>query len=172
MTLIRRETDRDHAAVHALQDAAFKTAAHASGHEADLVDALRGTDAWAPHHSLVAEIDGAVAGHVVSTYGTVGGTRVLGLGPIGVDPARHGQGIGSALMHAAIAAADARDEPAIILLGDPGFYGRFGFVPAADHGIEPEHPEWGYFFQIRTLAAWDEDLRGTFAYAPPFAEFG
>nr|BFF25990.1 hypothetical protein GCM10025732_39550 [Glycomyces mayteni] len=51
MTLIRREADGDQIAVHALQDAAFKTAAHASGHEADLVDALRGTDAWDPRFS-------------------------------------------------------------------------------------------------------------------------
>ncbi|MQM24107.1 GNAT family N-acetyltransferase [Glycomyces albidus] len=172
MTLIRRETDGDREAVHALQEAAFAAAVHASGHEADLVDALRGTDRWAPQYSLVAEIDGKVAGHVVSSYGRLNGEPVLGLGPIGVDPARHGQGIGSDLMHAAIAAADARDEPAILLLGDPGFYGRFGFVPAADHGVESEHPEWGYYFQIRTLAAWRPDLRGVYSYAPAFDRFG
>ncbi|MFB9662558.1 GNAT family N-acetyltransferase [Glycomyces mayteni] len=172
MTLIRREADGDQIAVHALQDAAFKTAAHASGHEADLVDALRGTDAWDPRFSLVAETDGEVTGHVVSTYGTLAGTRVLGLGPIGVDPARHGKGIGSALMHAAIGAADAAGEPAIILLGDPKFYGRFGFVPASAHGVDPGPHEWGDYFQIRTLAAWNDDLHGSFAYAPPFDQFG
>ncbi|RRR98521.1 GNAT family N-acetyltransferase [Glycomyces terrestris] len=172
MTLIRRETAADREAVHALQTAAFKDAPHSSGGEADLVDALRGTDAWAPEHSLVAEVDGRPVGHVVSTYGTLGETRVLGLGPIGVDPAFQGAGIGSALMHAAIGAADARDEPAILLLGDPGYYARFGFVPAADHGVAPEHPEWGAYFQIRILTAWRPELRGTYAYAPPFAEFG
>ncbi|GAA1689922.1 N-acetyltransferase [Glycomyces endophyticus] len=172
MTLIRRETDGDRDAVHALHAAAFATAPHASGGEADLVDALRGTRAWEPRYSLVAEIDGTLAGHVVSSYGTVGGTRVLGLGPIGVDPARQRRGVGSALMHAALAAADARDEPAVVLLGDPAYYGRFGFVPAADHGVAPEHPEWGPYFQIRTLAAWGSGLGGTFAYAPAFAEFG
>ncbi|GAA2309389.1 N-acetyltransferase [Glycomyces scopariae] len=172
MTLIRRERDGDRDAVHALHTAAFAGLPHASGGEADLVNALRGTAAWDPRHSLVAEVDGEAAGHVLSTYGTVGEARVLGLGPIGVDPALHRRGIGSALMHAALAAADACGEPAVILLGDPAFYGRFGFVPVADHGVVPEHPEWGPYFQIRTLSAWDEGLRGTFAYAPPFSEFG
>lgn len=172
MTIIRRETDADRTAVHALHTAAFANAPHASGGEADLVDALRGTKDWEPHYSLVAEIDGEPAGHVVSSYGRIDGERVLGLGPIGVAPDLHRRGIGSALVHAAVAAADARDEPAILLLGDPAFYGRFGFVPATDHGVEPERPEWDYFFQIRTLTAWRPELSGRFTYAPAFAEFG
>ncbi|THV23466.1 GNAT family N-acetyltransferase [Glycomyces paridis] len=172
MTLIRRETARDHAAVHALQDAAFATAPHASGKEADLVDALRATADWDPRFSLVAEVDGEVAGHVVSTYGRLAGERALGLGPIGVAPALHGKGIGSALMHAALGAADAANEPAVLLLGDPAYYGRFGFVPASAHGVQATDPTWGDYFQIRTLAAWREDLCGAYAYSPPFDEMG
>jgi putative acetyltransferase len=170
--VIRREIEGDAPLLHAIHDAAFAVAAHASGHEADLVDALRAGDDWAPEHSLVAEADGKPIGHVVSTYGRLAGERVLGLGPIGVDPAQHGKGIGSALMHAAIAAADARDEPAIVLLGSPEFYSRFGFGPASEHGVEAPDPNWGAYFQIRRLTAWREDLRGTYAYSPAFAQFG
>ncbi|WP_211228538.1 GNAT family N-acetyltransferase [Glycomyces tenuis] len=172
MTLIRRETERDRAAVHAVQDAAFATAEHASGGEADLVDALRAGEDWVPQLSLVAEIDGKVVGHVVCTHGRLAGERVLGLGPIGVEPELHGKGIGAALMHAVIGAADARDEPGIVLLGDPGFYGRFGFVLAEELGVTPQDERWAPHFQVRPLAAWHEGLRGRFDYPPAFAEFG
>jgi putative acetyltransferase len=172
MTLIRRETDRDRAAVHAVHEAAFAAAPYASGREADLVDALRAGREWEPRLSLVAEADGKVAGHVVCSRGSLAGERVLGLGPIGVDPSLQGRGIGSALMHAVIGAADARDEPGIVLLGDPGFYGRFGFTLAEEHGVLPEHEDWAPHFQVRVLANWHEGLRGRFDFPPAFTEFG
>jgi putative acetyltransferase len=168
VTYIRRETEGDAPLIHALHDAAFATVAYASGTEAAIVDALRGGEDWVPQLSLVAEVDGKPVGHVVCSYGRLEGERILGLGPIGVDPASHGNGIGSALMHAAIAAADALDEPMIILLGDPAYYGRFGFEPAARYGIAPQDPSWEPFFQVRRLASWREDLRGRYVYSPGF----
>jgi putative acetyltransferase len=71
-------------------------------------------------------------------------------------------------MHAAIAAADAMDEPMIILLGDPGYYGRFGFEPAVPLGVEPQDPGWASAFQVRRLANWRDDLRGRYTYSPGF----
>lgn len=168
MTFIRRETEGDAPLIHALHDAAFATVAYASGTEAAIVDALRGSEDWVPQLSLVAEVDGKPAGHVVCSYGRLGERRILGLGPIGVDPALHGKGIGSALMHAVVAAADAMDEPAIILLGSPDYYGRFGFESAAPYGIEPPDPAWAEAFQIRRLTNWSDDLRGAYVYSPGF----
>ena len=170
--IIRRESGDDKAAVHAVHTAAFATAPHASGAEADLVDALRETGDWVPRLSLVAESDGRPVGHVACSHGRLAGERVLGLGPIGVRPSLQGRGVGSALMHAVIGAADAMDEPAIIVLGEPRYYGRFGFVPAEAHGVVPPDPRWGPHFQIRVLAAWREGLRGRFDYSPPFTRFG
>lgn len=168
VTHIRRETEGDAPLIHALHDAAFSTVAYASGTEAAIVDALREGEDWVPQLSLVAEVDGKPAGHVVCSYGRLGETRMLGLGPIGVDPALHGKGIGSALMHAVIGAADAMDEPAIILLGSPDYYGRFGFEPASNCGIEPQDAGWASAFQVRRLANWSDDLRGTYVYSPGF----
>jgi putative acetyltransferase len=71
---------------------------------------------------------------------------VFGLGPLGVGPAWQRQGIGSALMHAVLAAAEALDESGVGLLGDPMFYRRFGFVAAAEHGVAAPDPEWGGAF--------------------------
>jgi putative acetyltransferase len=92
----------------------------------------------------------------------------VGLGPIGVLPERQSAGVGTALMHAVVAAADALGYPLVALLGDTGYYGRFGFVPGSSLAIEAPNPAWGDHFQVRTLAAYTPDLRGRFVYSPPF----
>ncbi|MFF5074126.1 GNAT family N-acetyltransferase [Micromonospora olivasterospora] len=172
--LIRRETGEDVAAIRAVHGAAFATA-DAPGDvpvEVGLVDALRASDAWLPALSLVAiDPDGRVVGHVVCTRARVAGEPVaLGLGPLGVLPAWQGRGVGSALTHAVLGAADALDEPLVVLLGHPDYYPRFGFRPAVDLGVTPPRP-WGpRFFQARPLSAWRPSIRGEFAYAQPFDE--
>ncbi|MBD4381984.1 GNAT family N-acetyltransferase, partial [Xanthomonas citri pv. citri] len=70
----------------------------------------------------------------------------MGVGPVAVDPAKQGEGIGSRLMTALVERATDAGQPALVLLGDPEFYSRFGFVPASRLGIAGE-PEWGAFFQ-------------------------
>ncbi|MGH3792696.1 MAG: GNAT family N-acetyltransferase, partial [Pseudonocardiaceae bacterium] len=65
----------------------------------------------------------------------------ISLGPLGVIPACQRRGVGRALMHAVLAAADALDEPAVTLLGDPAYYSWFGFVAGTTLGILPPVPE-------------------------------
>lgn len=81
-------------------------------------------------------------------------------------PAWQGRGVGSALMHAVLAAAEARDETLVGLLGEPGFYGRFGFRAAAEYGVQPTDPSWGAAFQVRIFG--EPPPAGRFRYAPPF----
>jgi putative acetyltransferase len=162
--LIRRETAGDVDAIDALHRQAFEGPV-----EADLVHALRADAGWVPALSLVAEeAGGGIAGHVVCTEGSLDGIAVLGLGPIGVLPARQRTGVGQALMHAVIAAADALDYPLVVLLGHLDYYPQFGFVPAAQLGVAAPDPRWGDHFQARPLSAWHDDLHGTFRYAAPF----
>lgn len=133
------------------------------------MDELRVDPGWLPTLSLVATgPSGAVVGHVVATRGRVGSVPVLGLGPLSVAPEQQRTGVGSALMHAVLGAADALDEPLVALLGDPAYYRRFGFRASVEVGIEPPVAEWRPYFQVRPLSAWDPALRGTFNYAPPF----
>jgi putative acetyltransferase len=171
--LIRRERPADHAAVRAVLSEAFEAPAEAGSVpvEIGLVDALRVSSEWIAPLSMVAvSDDGAIAGAVVCTRGWVDGRPALGLGPLAVAPAAQRRGAGSALMHAVLGAADALGEPLVALLGHTGFYPRFGFRPAGELGITPPVADWASHFQVRTLTAYQPDLRGTFRYAPPFEE--
>lgn len=168
--LVRRERPDDVAAVRAVVAAAFPTPDGAAEPvEAGLLDALRVDPGWLPAFSLVAvDPDGEMVGHVVATRGDVDGHPALGLGPIAVRPDRQGHGVGTRLVHAIVGAAEARDEVLIALLGEPAFYGRFDFRPAAEHGITSPDPAWGEHFQVRPLTG--SLPRGRFRYAAPFAE--
>ena len=170
--IIRRERPGDQSSARAVQVAAFAGAAPEGEEpvEASLLDELRRDAGWVPELSLVAELDGEVVGHVVCTRGTVGADRrpALGLGPIGILPEHQGSGIGSALVHAVVAVAEAREESLVALLGEPAYYGRFGFVPASDVGVEAPDPSWGEYFQVRVLDP-SAVVAGPFVYAEPFS---
>ncbi|MGW1076921.1 GNAT family N-acetyltransferase [Streptomyces sp. NPDC002537] len=129
----RAETDADVAAVREVVLAAFGTPL-----EADLVDALRGDEAWIPGLSLVAEAPGhGVVGHALLTRCLVGDVPALVLAPVAVLPAYQRSGAGSAVVRAALEAARARGEHMVTVLGHPAYYPRFGFTRASEFGIRP-----------------------------------
>ncbi|MCU6482385.1 GNAT family N-acetyltransferase [Arthrobacter sp. A2-55] len=162
--MIRRERAPDRPEILALIEAAFP-----EGVEAHLLRELFAAREYIPELSLVAESpDGAVLGHVISTRAWIGDTPALGLGPLGVLPARQGRGVGSALVKASIGAANGLGEPAIVLLGSTEYYPRFGFVPADSVGIASPDPSWGSHFMALPLAAFHPGIRGRFRYAEPF----
>ncbi len=112
--LIRREALGDVAAIRDVVVRAFPTPM-----EADLVEELRADEGWIPALSMVAEIDGEVVGHVVCTRADLDGAPVLGLGPLERAARPAAPGVGLALMHAMLGAADALGEPLVVLLGNP-----------------------------------------------------
>ncbi len=173
--MIRRELPADIDAIRAVTAAAFRTAPHSAPPvepngdpgEATLVSWLRDDDSWVPQLSLVAVEDDVVAGHVVATRAYVDAEPALGVGPLSVLPNHQRSGIGTALMHAVLGAADALDEPLVGLLGDPAYYRRFGFVPARPLGVSAPDPAWGDAFQVRRLTSY-AGATGTFRFAAPF----
>jgi putative acetyltransferase len=166
--IIRRETARDRDAIRAVHAAAFRPPGGGVAAEARLVDELRDDGDVVRGLSLVATQGIEVVGHVVCSRGHIDDRPALGLGPLGVLPAHQRRGIGHALMHGVLAAADALDEPCVVLLGDVAYYSRFGFVLAEPLGVLPQNPVWAEHFQLRRLTAWTETVRGTFGYAPAF----
>jgi putative acetyltransferase len=139
---IRHETASDVEAIEAVTKTAFLTAPHASHTEQFIVAALRQAGALAI--SLVAEVDGAVVGHLaVSTVSVSDGSSGwFGVGPLSVLPEYQLRGIGSSLMHEALRLMRERGAAGCVLLGNPAYYKRFGFRSEPNlvlRGVSPEY---------------------------------
>ena len=127
--LIRPERGRDPPGIHDLVDRAFRPMAFSDGTEPAVVDRLRRRGELAL--SLVAESDGAVVGHVAFSPASVRPSDVSGwyaLGPVAVDPPLQRTGIGAALIDEGLRTLRERGARGVVLIGDPAYYGRFGFV--------------------------------------------
>lgn len=163
MPFIRPEQPTDVAAIHALTEDAFRQAEHSSHTEQFIVDALRARGELTV--SLVAEQDGEVVGHVAVSPVAVsdGSTGWFGLGPISVLPARQGQGVGAALMRAAIDALRSQQAHGCVLLGEPAYYGRFGF--RAESGLILPGVPAEYF---QALCLQPPMAQGEVRYSPAF----
>lgn len=146
---IRRERPGDAPAI-----AAVVTEAFGRPDEAWLVAALR--QAGALTLSLVAAYDDQIVGHIafspVTVSGNPDGLTVWGLAPLGLVPLHQKAGIGRLLVKAGLDQAEAMGARAVVVLGDPVYYGRFGFVPAGLVGLDWEHPCPPGAFQITALA--------------------
>ncbi|WIO73690.1 N-acetyltransferase [Porticoccaceae bacterium LTM1] len=126
---IRKETNDDIQKIHDVIVSAFLNAPHTDHTEQFIVRELR--KAGALSLTLVAEVDGEIVGHVALSPVAIsdGSTGWYGLGPISVVPDKQGEGIGSQLMLDALAELKKLGAQGCVLLGDPGYYQRFGFKP-------------------------------------------
>jgi putative acetyltransferase len=127
-TIIRPEVPGDASVIERVTIEAFKNAPRTDHTEHLIVRELRLADALTA--SIVAEACGQVVGHVAVSPIQIsnGVNRWFGLGPISVLPAHQGKGIGTRLMEAALQHLRKTLARGCVVLGDPGFYGRFGFV--------------------------------------------
>jgi len=174
--IIRAQQAEDYEAIRQVYAEAFRRprfrppqVASSDPPEVALFEALWEMGDIIPEFSFTAVTDGGVIGHVTVSQATVATRPVVAVGPIGVLPDHQGAGIGSAMMTAVLAAADAADVPLIVLLGAPQYYSRFGFLPAKKLGVMPPEPEWGDAFQARPLSAYTEVVAGQFQYASAFS---
>lgn len=167
---VRPETTADHEAIRRLLTEAFGGPA-----EARLVDLIRAREGHVPELTLVAEVDGEIVGHIlfsgvlVEDRATGTATPALALAPMAVAPGHQRRGIGTALARAALERADERPEAAVIVLGHPEYYPRFGFQPASRFGIEPPWPDIpDDAFLVVPLAGYTEACRGVVVYPSAF----
>lgn len=168
--IIRPETAGDVAAIESVIRQAFGSRNEACA-EADLVDRLRSDNDLVL--SLVAEQDGRIVGHVGFSrlWITLGARRIPGvsLAPLSVMPDRQRGGIGRALVDAGHARLREAGETIVFVLGDPDYYGRFGFSLADAAPFECQYA--GAHFQSLRLASTAPDA-GAIEYAPAFNDLG
>jgi len=147
---IRTEEEKDWLAVYAVNAAAFETEA-----EARLVDALR--QQARPIVSLVAENDEAVVGHIMFSPVSLTGhadMKIMGLGPMAVAPKHQRKGIGSALVPYGLERCRQLGVGAVVVLGHPEYYPRFGFAPSSRFGIGCEYEVPEEVFMIYGATTW------------------
>jgi putative acetyltransferase len=147
---IRSERPSDVAAISAVITAAFLEVEHSGGNEAEIVAALR--DAGSLAVSLVAVENDRILGHVALSPVAVDGRDEgwFGLAPVAVLPQHQRKGIGRALIEAGLATLREKGAPGCVVLGDPAYYGRFGFEADPAFYLEGVPPE---YFQRLSLGA-------------------
>ena len=172
---IRPERPEDYAAVDEVNRVAF-------GQEAEsiLVEKIRRSPDFIPELSLVAVHDGRVVGHILFSLIRVRIQNrpdqerpVLSLAPMAVNPEFQNRGIGSALVRRGLEIARDLAHKAVIVVGHPDYYPRFGFSPARAKGLEAPFPVPDEAFMALELEPHGLDgLRGTLVYPPAFDDVG
>ncbi len=165
---IRPEQTVDRPAVRAVVEAAFGDKGSVV---ADMVDAL--TASRRAELSLVAELDGAVVGHVQLNHSWIDARErlvdVLVLSPLSVTPQRQAGGVGTALVAAALQAAETARSPAVFLEGSPAYYGARGYTRASEHGfVRPSVRIPDAAFQVALLSAHEPWMTGQLVYCDAF----
>jgi putative acetyltransferase len=168
--IVRRQRADEYEAIRRIYAAAFRRPENPESVplEVGIFEALWEAGDVIPELSFTALKEVGPVGHVTASRATVATDSVVAVGPIGVLPEHQGRGIGSALMHELLNAADAGDVPMIVLLGSPQYYSRFGFRPAQELGVISPEPRWGEAFQARPLTAYTPAVAGRFQYASAF----
>ena len=145
---IRVETKSDIDDIWKINTEAFETK-----EEATIVNALRNSDVT--NISLVYEQNGELGGHILFTtvelIGDTSDLKLMGLAPMAVIPKLQNKGVGSSLIKAGIQQCINDGYDAIIVLGHPDYYPKFGFVPSVKYGIKSEYDVPDNVFMVLEL---------------------
>jgi putative acetyltransferase len=166
MTMVRAERPDDVPAIYAVHAASFPTDA-----EARLVDSLRVAGRLSV--SLVAEVGASVVGHIAFSPVTAAPQACgAGLAPVAVATAHRRRGVGAELIRAGLEACRAAGFGWAVVLGEPAYYGRFGFRPARNFGLSDEYGGGSAFQAIELVPGAMPVGAGLVRYAPEFAALG
>lgn len=163
--LIRTEIGVDAASIDSLLRRCFPTSA-----EAELVQQLR-EDGLLTLGVVATDDEGQVLGYAAFSPVTLAeeDRQWVGLAPLAVDESVRKQGLGKQLIYEGLDTLNELGYAAVVVLGDPAYYGRYGFEPAARYGLHSRWQESEAAFQVYKLA---EDafsgIEGRIEYSAPF----
>jgi putative acetyltransferase len=158
--IVRQERAGDERELAALIDAAFGDA-----ETSEFTARIRASAGYVPELTFVADDDGELVGFTMLSHVTAGEREVLILTPMAVRPDRQRAGVGKQVVRAAIAAADARGEPVVLVEGVPSYYPQFGFRSASELGFErpdPRIPEAAWM--ALPLTTWNPEVAAPVVY--------
>lgn len=170
---IRQENPKDYGAVFNLIAQAFAPLELSDHQEHFLVERLRTSPAFVPELSLVAEIDQDIVGYILLTKMHIqqGQDRyeALALAPLAVHPDYQGRGIGGSLIEQAHTQAREMGYRSAVVLGDPGYYKRYGYQQADTFGIAlPFDVPQEYCMAIALVEGGLDGVSGTVVYSKEF----
>jgi len=165
---IRPEQPGDQQQIRMINQQAF-----AGDADANLVEALR--NSGIPLISLVAEENSQLIGHILFSPVTLAGQKnappIAGLAPMAVLPERQGQGVGSRLVTEGLEYCARAGYVAVVVLGHPDYYPRFGFVPASNFNIRSEYNVPDEVFMLKELLESAlRGIKGTIQYHAKFKQ--
>ena len=146
--IIREEQSSDIDKIWKVNSEAFETVS-----EANLVNALR--DSGCTFISLLAEVEGKVVGHILFTPVELtngkNNLKIIGLAPMAVLNQYQNRGVGSKLVKAGLERCQSLAYDAVVVLGHPTYYPKFGFEPSVNYGIKSEYEVPDEAFMILEL---------------------
>jgi putative acetyltransferase len=170
MMIIRPEKIKDYKAIHEVNELAF-----GGKGEANLIVALRKSDSFIPELSLVAIQKGEVIGHILFSPIIIKSKErvisALALAPMAVHPKFQNKGVGAKLIYRGLEDCRRLGYKIVVVIGHPGYYPRFGFLPAREKGLDVAFPVPDEAFMVLELVPGALDVtQGEIIYPPEFQE--
>lgn len=167
---IRAEREEDYSQIYEVVKKAFEKAEHSDGNEQDLVEKLRKNKAYINSLSLVCEDNDKIVGYVMFTKNKIGKVTGLTLAPLAILPKYQHKRLGTLLVKSGLKIAKELGYEYVVVLGNPKYYNRFGFVTSKEFGIKSPFDVPSKNFMALNLIDNDdrEDLNAVVEYPKPF----
>ncbi len=167
---IRTEREEDYSQIYEVVKKAFEKAEHSDGNEQDLVEKLRKNKAYINSLSLVCEDNDKIIGYVMFTKNKIGKVTGLTLAPLAILPKYQHRRLGTLLVKSGLKIAKELGYEYVVVLGNPKYYNRFGFVTSKEFGIKSPFDVPSKNFMALNLIDNDdrEDLNAVVEYPKPF----
>ena len=168
--IIRPEKSKDYIVIYKINELAF-----GGRGESDLIEALRKSDSFIPELSLVAGGKDEVIGHILFSKVVIKSKEeiipALSLAPMAVLPKFQNKGIGSKLVNKGLEECRRLGHKIVVVIGHPGYYPRFGFLPAREKGLDVVFPVPDEAFMVLELVPGSLNItQGEIIFPPEFQE--